>query len=140
MTETWPQLDPARDLVAYLCAEFGLDEHLPIYAGGLGVLAGDHLKTASDLGVPLVAVGLILFLPKIAPWFFSRYGDRVIEPVPGANLVLTIDADLQRLRGRLSTTLFVSFFLGLALLLCAAESLFASRRPTRPLPAQRGRP
>jgi starch phosphorylase len=44
--------------VAYLSAEFGLHESLPIYSGGLGVLAGDHLKTASDLGVPLVGVGL----------------------------------------------------------------------------------
>jgi len=47
-----------RMLVAYLSMEFGLDERLPIYAGGLGVLAGDHLKSASDLGVPAVAVGL----------------------------------------------------------------------------------
>src|SRR5262245_55329051 len=43
---------------AYFSAEFGLHESLPIYSGGLGVLAGDHLKSASDLGVPLVAVGL----------------------------------------------------------------------------------
>ena len=45
-------------LVAYFCSEFAVDERLPIYAGGLGVLAGDHLKSASDLGVPLVGVGL----------------------------------------------------------------------------------
>lgn len=45
--------------VAYFCAEFGLHECLPLYAGGLGVLAGDHLKSASDLGVPLVGVGLL---------------------------------------------------------------------------------
>ncbi|MEP6655158.1 MAG: DUF3417 domain-containing protein, partial [Myxococcales bacterium] len=44
--------------VAYFSAEFGIHESLPIYSGGLGVLAGDHLKTASDLGLPLVAVGL----------------------------------------------------------------------------------
>jgi glycogen phosphorylase len=44
--------------VAYFSAEFGLDGSLPIYSGGLGVLAGDHLKSASDLGVPLVGVGL----------------------------------------------------------------------------------
>jgi starch phosphorylase len=44
--------------VAYFSAEFGLHESLPIYSGGLGVLAGDHLKTASDLGLALVAVGL----------------------------------------------------------------------------------
>jgi glycogen phosphorylase len=44
--------------VAYFCAEFGLHESLPIYSGGLGILAGDHLKSASDLGLPFVAVGL----------------------------------------------------------------------------------
>jgi len=44
--------------VAYFCAEFGLHESLPIFSGGLGVLAGDHLKSASDLGLPFVAVGL----------------------------------------------------------------------------------
>jgi len=44
--------------VAYFCAEFGLHASVPIYSGGLGVLAGDHCKAASDLGVPLVAVGL----------------------------------------------------------------------------------
>ena len=45
-------------LVAYFSAEFGLDESLPIYSGGLGVLAGDYLKAASELGVPLVGIGL----------------------------------------------------------------------------------
>jgi glycogen phosphorylase len=49
---------PEDLLVAYFSLEFGVDERLPIYAGGLGVLAGDHLKSASDLGVPLVGVGL----------------------------------------------------------------------------------
>ena len=44
--------------VAYFSAEFGLAECLAIYSGGLGVLSGDHLKSASDLGVPLVGVGL----------------------------------------------------------------------------------
>ncbi|MEQ1824036.1 MAG: alpha-glucan family phosphorylase [Fimbriimonadaceae bacterium] len=46
-------------LIAYFCAEFGVSESLPIYSGGLGVLAGDHLKAASDLGLPLVGVGLL---------------------------------------------------------------------------------
>lgn len=46
-------------LVAYFSAEFGITECLPIFSGGLGVLAGDHLKSASDLGVPLVGVGLL---------------------------------------------------------------------------------
>lgn len=45
--------------IAYFCAEFGISESLPIYSGGLGVLAGDHLKAASDLGLPLVGVGLL---------------------------------------------------------------------------------
>ena len=45
--------------VAYFSCEFGIDEGLPIYSGGLGVLSGDHLKSASDLGVPLVGVGLL---------------------------------------------------------------------------------
>ncbi len=44
--------------VAYFSAEFGLHESFPIYSGGLGVLAGDHVKSASDLGIPLVAIGL----------------------------------------------------------------------------------
>ena len=46
-------------IIAYFSAEFGIHECLPIYAGGLGILAGDHLKSASDLGVPLVGVGLL---------------------------------------------------------------------------------
>jgi len=46
-------------VIAYFSAEFGLHECLPMYAGGLGMLAGDHLKSASDLGLPLVGVGLL---------------------------------------------------------------------------------
>ncbi len=48
-----------NDLIAYFSAEYGLDETIPIYSGGLGILSGDHLKSASDLGIPLVAVGLL---------------------------------------------------------------------------------
>ena len=44
--------------VAYFSAEFGLHESIPIYSGGLGILAGDHIKSASDLGIPLVGIGL----------------------------------------------------------------------------------
>jgi starch phosphorylase len=47
------------DLVAYFCAEFGFHESLPIYSGGLGILAGDHCKAASDLRLPFVGVGLL---------------------------------------------------------------------------------
>lgn len=57
----FPQLHGASSLksIAYFSMEFGLSEALPIYAGGLGVLAGDHVKSATDLGVPLVGVGLL---------------------------------------------------------------------------------
>ena len=49
----------ADDLIAYFSAEYGIDEIIPIYSGGLGILSGDHLKSASDLGLPFVAVGLL---------------------------------------------------------------------------------
>ncbi len=65
MTEqdTWvskvaPQISK-NSPIAYFCAEFGIHESLPVYSGGLGILAGDHLKSASDLGVPLIGVGLL---------------------------------------------------------------------------------
>ena len=48
-----------KDLIAYFSAEYGLDQTIPIYSGGLGILSGDHLKSASDMGIPLVAVGLL---------------------------------------------------------------------------------
>ncbi len=48
-----------NNIIAYFSAEYGLDQTLPIYSGGLGVLSGDHLKSSSDLGIPLVAVGLL---------------------------------------------------------------------------------
>ena len=51
--------DAAGMRVAYFSLEFGLDAGIPLYSGGLGILAGDHLKSASDLGVPLVGVGLL---------------------------------------------------------------------------------
>jgi starch phosphorylase len=55
-----PQADPKHPLlVAYFSAEFGLHESLPIYSGGLGVLAGDHLKSASEICLPLVGMGLL---------------------------------------------------------------------------------
>ncbi len=55
--QQYPQ--QSRDSIAYFCAEFGLHHTVPIYSGGLGVLAGDHCKTASDLGVPLIGVGIL---------------------------------------------------------------------------------
>ncbi len=68
-----------RPTIAYFSAEFGLAESLPIYSGGLGVLSGDHLKTASDLGMPLVGVGLLYqqgyFRQYLTPdgWQQERY-------------------------------------------------------------------
>ena len=61
---TWVKTNLNQDLsaahpIAYFCAEFGIHESLPVYSGGLGILAGDHLKSASDLGIPLVGVGLL---------------------------------------------------------------------------------
>lgn len=55
--KTYP--DRESNLVAYFSAEFGFHESLPIYSGGLGILAGDHCKAASDLGIPFIAVGLL---------------------------------------------------------------------------------
>lgn len=67
-----------NDLIAYFSAEYGLDEIMQIYSGGLGILSGDHLKSASDLGVPLVAVGLLYkngyFHQKI-----NAYGEQETE-------------------------------------------------------------
>jgi starch phosphorylase len=54
---TYPNLGDVS--FAYFCAEFGLHNSIPIYSGGLGILAGDHCKSASDLGVPLIGVGLL---------------------------------------------------------------------------------
>ena len=61
-TETWFSKNypnNTNDLIAYFSAEYGIDEIIPIYSGGLGILSGDHLKSASDLGLPFVAVGLL---------------------------------------------------------------------------------
>ena len=61
--QPWPKLRLSSQItqqnpIAYFCAEFGVHNSLPLYSGGLGILAGDHLKSASDLNVPLVAIGL----------------------------------------------------------------------------------
>ena len=62
-TQTWasrvaPHLTP-EEPVAYFCLEYGLHESLPVYCGGLGIVAGDYLKSSSDLGVPTVGIGLL---------------------------------------------------------------------------------
>lgn len=82
-----PQISPTHP-VAYFCAEFGLHESLPIYSGGLGILAGDHLKSASDLGVPLVAIGLLYrqgyFRQRLnrEGWQEDYYVDAPFEQMP----------------------------------------------------------
>jgi starch phosphorylase len=60
-SSTWYQdtFGQSNFRIAYFSAEFGIHESIPVYSGGLGVLAGDHLKSASDLGLPLVGVGLM---------------------------------------------------------------------------------
>ncbi|MDQ3749133.1 MAG: alpha-glucan family phosphorylase, partial [Acidobacteriota bacterium] len=71
----------AQNPVAYFCAEYGVHNSLPIYSGGLGILSGDHLKSASDGNVPLIAIGLMYrygyFRQKIAHdgWQKERYVD-----------------------------------------------------------------
>jgi len=78
--------------IAYFSAEFGLHESLPIYSGGLGILAGDHCKSASDLGLPFTAIGLLYrngyfsqsidaHGRQIATYHDNRFEDLCIEPV-----------------------------------------------------------
>ncbi len=74
--------------VAYFSAEFGLDVSMPIYSGGLGILAGDHLKSVSDLNVPLVGIGLAYkkgyFRQYLTPdgWQQERYPESDFEQLP----------------------------------------------------------
>jgi starch phosphorylase len=87
-----PSLFVQGDLIAYFCAEFGFHESLPIYSGGLGILAGDHCKAASDSQLPFVAVSLLYkqgyFVQTIdgegnqhAEYFDSDFDDLPISPV-----------------------------------------------------------
>jgi starch phosphorylase len=82
--------------VAYFSAEFGLHESVPIYSGGLGVLAGDHIKSASDLGIPLVGVGLFYdqgyFRQRLdgSGWQTEAYLDVDVKQLP---LELAIGSD-----------------------------------------------
>ena len=91
--------------VVYFSAEFGLHESLPIYSGGLGVLAGDHLKSSSDLGIPLIGIGLLYnqgyFMQRLtkAGWQEEEYVDLDVNQLPfepvsrpdGQTLVIRID-------------------------------------------------
>ena len=99
------------DLIAYFSAEYGLDEILPIYSGGLGILSGDHLKSASDLGVPLIAVGLLYkngyFWQTINGQGFqeTEYKDLDLENLPitpvkdvdGKDLIISVDMPKKKL-------------------------------------------
>jgi len=83
-----PSIAGAHDsLVAYFCFEFGFHESLPIYSGGLGILAGDHCKAASDLRLPFVGVGLLF-----RQGFFLQTIDR-----EGRQQALNVDADFEDL-------------------------------------------
>ena len=103
--------DNTGDLIAYFSAEYGLDEILSIYSGGLGILSGDHLKSASDLGVPLIAVGLLYkngyFSQKINGQGVqeTEYTDLEIEDLPitpvkdvdGQDLIISVDMPKKKL-------------------------------------------
>ena len=85
---TAPDPDPKHGLVAYFSLEFGLNENIRRYSGGLGVLAGDHLKAASDLAVPLVGVGLFYYQGYFEQrlnqdgWQQEIYPDSEIQDLP----------------------------------------------------------
>ena len=82
--------------VAYFCAEFGVHNSLPLYSGGLGILAGDHLKSASDLRLPLVAVGLLYrygyFRQRLRNdgWQEEHYGETFPNELP-ITLIKNVD-------------------------------------------------
>lgn len=75
-SENYPNLQ--NQLIAYFSAEYGLHESLPNYAGGLGILSGDHCKTASDLGLPFVAVGL-MYKHAYFNQFINEKGEQLEE-------------------------------------------------------------
>ncbi len=103
--KTWANVHPGAPLpsVAYFSAEFGLHESLRTYSGGLGVLAGDHAKSASDLGIPFVGVSLFYregyFEQRLTPegWQHESYLPHRMEDLP---LDPVLGADGQRLKGR----------------------------------------
>jgi len=101
--KTYP--DKKDNKIAYFSAEYGLDESFPVYSGGLGILSGDHCKSASDLGLPFVAVGLLYrqgyFNQRInrEGWQEATYSELDISELPvkpvctqeGEELVINID-------------------------------------------------
>uniref|UniRef100_A0A372IVA7 Alpha-glucan family phosphorylase n=2 Tax=Paracidobacterium acidisoli TaxID=2303751 RepID=A0A372IVA7_9BACT len=94
--------------VAYFSAEFGIHESLPVYSGGLGVLAGDHIKSASDLDIPLIAIGLFYGQGYFRQWLDKtgwQHEDYIetdtsqlaIEPAIGTNgEVVTVQIETRR--------------------------------------------
>lgn len=92
----FPQSPAAKDLnlTAYFSMEFGLSEALPIYAGGLGVLAGDHMKAATDLGVPVVGIGLLYQQGYFRQVLDSQGNQRELYPFSDPS-----EIPVQRLRG-----------------------------------------
>jgi starch phosphorylase len=102
-------------VIAYFSLEFALTESLPTYSGGLGVLAGDHLKSASDLGLPLVGIGLLYrqgyFRQMLGPdgWQSEEYHDideasQPLQPVrdeAGQNVTVAIPFDGREVRARI---------------------------------------
>src|SRR2546428_4578405 len=91
-----------HELVAYFCAEFGVHESLPLYSGGLGILAGDHCKAASDFKLPFIGVGLLYrqgyFVQTIdaegrqrTEYHDSEFTDLPIEPVQKAGRDLIVE-------------------------------------------------
>ncbi|CAH2032661.1 glycosyltransferase family 1 protein [Trichlorobacter ammonificans] len=80
--------------IAYFSMEFGLHESLPVYSGGLGILAGDHLKSASDLGLPLVGVGLLYRQGYFRQYLNNEGWQQEIYPENDFyNLPLTLERD-----------------------------------------------
>jgi starch phosphorylase len=102
------------DLVAYFCFEFGFHESLPIYSGGLGILAGDHCKAASDLRLPFIGVGLLYrqgyFFQTIdshgnqrAEYVDSDFEDLPVSPVPredGSDLKISVELTGRRVTAK----------------------------------------
>ncbi len=92
--------EPGKPAIAYFSFEFGISPCLPIYSGGLGILAGDHLKSASDLNIPLVGIGLAYaqgyFRQYMTPdgWQQEKYPDYDFNQMP---LSLVKDKDGKRL-------------------------------------------
>ncbi len=111
----FPPSHGGHQVVAYFSLEYGIALCLPIYSGGLGVLAGDHLKSASDLNVPLVGIGLLYqegyFRQYMTPdgWQQERYPDHEFEQMPlrlaqtpeGKDAVVTLDIAGQPLVARI---------------------------------------